>query len=115
MRSFGWSPSMWPAAFCLLLSTIPGHAAPPATLGVPDRTNATPSIAADGAFVAAAWGGAEPDETTDVFLAVSLDACRRFGAPRRVSDTIGDARLNGEQPPQVALVDRPSGDPVIVI
>ena len=37
MRSFAWSPSIWPAALCLLLSTIPGHAAPPATLGVPGR------------------------------------------------------------------------------
>src|SRR5438034_9099201 len=41
--------------------------------------------------------------SSDVFLAVSRDAGRTFGAPRRVNDTIGDARLNGEQPPQVAL------------
>jgi hypothetical protein len=115
MRSFAWSPSIWPAALCLLLSTIPGHAAPPATLGAPGRTNATPSIAADGPFVAVVWGGAEPDGTTDVFLAVSRDAGRTFGAPRRVNDTIGDARLNGEQPPQVALVHGASADPAIVV
>ena len=115
MRSFGWSRSIWPAAVCLWRSTIPGHAAAPATLGVPGRTNATLSIAADGAFVAVAWGGADPDGTTDVFLAVSRDAGRTFGAPRRVNDTIGDARLNGEQPPQVALVHRASADPAIVV
>jgi hypothetical protein len=84
MRSFAWSPSIWPAALCLLFSTIPGHAASPATLGAPGRTNSTPSIAADGPFVAVVWGGAEPDGTTDVFLAVSRDAGRTFGAPRRV-------------------------------
>ena len=115
MRSFAWSPSICTAALCLLLSTIPAHAASAATLGAPGRTNATPSVAADGPFVAVVWGGAEPDGTTDVFLAVSRDAGRTFGAPRRVNDTIGDARLNGEQPPQVALVHRASADPAIVV
>src|SRR5262245_40539532 len=114
MRSFAWSPSIWPAALCLLLST-PGHAATPTTLGAPGRTNATPSIAADGLFVAVVWGGAEPDGTTDLFLAVSRDAGRTFSAPRRVNDTIGDARLNGEQPPQIALVHRANADPSIVV
>jgi hypothetical protein len=100
---------------CLLLSTIPGHGAMPTTLGAPGRTNATPSIAADGRFVAVVWGGAEPDGTTDLFLAVSRDAGRTFSPPRRVNDTIGDARLNGEQPPQVALVHRANADPSIVV
>lgn len=115
MRSFSWSPPIWSVALCLLLSTIPGHAATPTTLGAPGRTNARPSIAADGRFVAVVWGGAEPDGTTDLFLAVSRDAGRTFSAPRRVNDTVGDARLNGEQPPQVALVHRASADPAIVV
>jgi hypothetical protein len=115
MRSFAWSPPIWSAGLCLLLSTIPGHAATPTTLGAPGRTNATPSIAAEGRFVAVVWGGAEPDGTTDLFLAVSRDAGRTFNAPRRVNDTIGDARLNGEQPPQVALVHRANADPAIVV
>jgi len=115
MRSFSWSPFIWPAAVCLLLSTTSGRAATPTTLGAPGRTNATPSIAADGPFVALVWGGALPDGITDVFVAVSRDAGRTFGAPRRVNDTIGDARLNGEQPPQVALVPRAGADPTIVV
>jgi hypothetical protein len=115
MRSFAWSPSICSAALCLLLSTIPGRTATPTTLGAPGRANATPSIAADGLFVAVVWGGAEPDGTTDLFLAVSRDAGRTFSAPLRVNDSIGDARLNGEQPPQVTLVHRANADPAIVV
>src|SRR5262245_60475599 len=115
MRSFAWSPPIWSVALCLLLSTIPGHAAPPTTLGAAGRTNATPSIAADGRFVTVVWGGTEPDGITDLFLAVSRDAGPPFSGPRRGNDTIGDARLNGEHPPQVALVHRANADPAIAV
>lgn len=114
MRLLRSSLAIAPAALCLLVLTIPGRAAATTTLGVPGRTNATPSIAADWPFVAVVWGGAQPDGVTDVFLAVSRDAGRTFSAPRRVNDIAGDARLNGEQPPQVALVHRASADPAIV-
>ena len=73
------------------------------TLAVPGRSNATPSIASDGALVAIAWGATTPAGVTDVFAAVSRDAGRAFGAPVRVNDVDGDARLNGEQPPRVAV------------
>jgi hypothetical protein len=87
----------------------------PIALGVTGRVNATAAIAADGPFVTVAWGGAQPDGATDVFAAVSRDGGRAFGAPVRVNDVDGDARLNGEQPPQIALVRRAGREPVIVI
>jgi hypothetical protein len=84
-------------------------------LAVTGRRNATPTIAADGRFVAVAWGGALASGATDVFAAVSRDGARAFGAPVRVNHIEGDARLNGEQPPHVALVRRAGREPVIVI
>ena len=42
-------------------------------LGVPGRTNAYPSVAADGRFVAIAWG-ATKDGTTEVYVAISRDS-----------------------------------------
>jgi hypothetical protein len=72
-------------------------------LAVPGRSNATPSIASDGAVLAIAWGASTPAGATDVYAAVSGDGGRTFGAPVRVNDVDGDARLNGEQPPRVAV------------
>src|SRR5262245_31669412 len=73
------------------------------TLAVPGRSNATPSIAADGEFVAVTWGSSLPSGSTDIFLATSRDGGKTFGAPVRVNDKEGDARVNGEQPPRVVL------------
>ena len=73
------------------------------TLAVPDRSNATPSIASDGAFVAVAWGASLASGATDIVLATSRDGGRTFGAPVRVNDKDGDARVNGEQPPRVVV------------
>lgn len=84
-------------------------------VGVKGRGNATPTIAADGAFVALVWGGTLPSGATDVFAAVSRDGGRAFAAPVRVNRADGDARLNGEQPPHVALVPRAGHDPSIVV
>jgi hypothetical protein len=84
-------------------------------LSVAGRRNATPTIAADGSFVAVAWSAARPDGSTDVFAAVSRDGGRTFGAPVRVNDVEGDARVTGEQPPHVALVSGPRRDPSIVV
>jgi hypothetical protein len=84
-------------------------------LAVTGRRNATPTIAADGRFVTVAWGGAQPSGATDVFAAVSRDGGRTFGAPVRVNNIDGDARLNGEQPPHVALVRRAGREPAIVV
>jgi len=85
-------------------------------LSVAGRSNATPSMAADGAFVAIAWTAALPSGITDVFLATSKDGGRTFTAPLRVNDVDGDARVNGEQPPRVVLdATEPGQTPQITI
>jgi hypothetical protein len=73
------------------------------TLAIANRTNATPSIAADGNIVVVAWGASASGAGTDVYAAVSRDGGRSFGSPVRVNDVDGDARLNGEQPPRVVV------------
>ena len=84
-------------------------------LAVPGRANATPSIAAAGAFVAVAWGATPPEGGADVFVAASRDGGRTFAAPVQVNADAGAARLGGEQPPRVALARAASGDPQIVV
>jgi len=85
------------------------------TLRVEDRSNATPSVAADGSFVAVAWGGASNDKK-DVFLAVSRNGGRTFGPPVQVNQEAGEARLGGELPPRVALRRTGAGaDPEIAV
>src|SRR5436309_3405109 len=110
------SPAMWlvfvgAAAVARSLSA----AGAPAALGVKDRVNATPTVAADGPFVTVAWGAAQVSGATDIFAAVSRDGGRVFAPPVRVNNIDGDARVNGEQPPQVVVVPRPGLDPAIVI
>jgi hypothetical protein len=87
----------------------------PITLAVPNRANANVSIVADGAFVAAVWSAATAGGTTDVFAAVSRDGGDTFGPPVRVNSTPGDARVNGEQPPRVALAAAATGVPRIAV
>src|SRR5262252_4231992 len=85
------------------------------TLTVPGRTSATPTVAADGSLVVVTWSAALPAGTTDIFAAVSRDGARTFGAPVRVNDVAGDARVNGEQPPRLVLRPRAGGDPAITV
>jgi len=85
-------------------------------LSVDGRASANPSVAANGRIVVVAWSASLPEGTTDVFAAVSLDGARSFAAPPvRVNDVPGDARVSGEQPPRVALVDRPGAVPSILV
>jgi len=94
----------------ILLSAIALTAAPAApttTLAVPDRANSTPWVAANGPFVAVAWGAAVNGKG-DIFLAVSRDGGRTFGSPVRVNSIEGDARISGEIAPRVALSTLPS-------
>ena len=51
----------------------------------------------------------------DIYLSVNPDADQEFSAPVRVNATPGDARVNGEQPPRIALVPRASTVPSIVV
>jgi hypothetical protein len=76
------------------------------TLAVPDRANATPSIAADGSRVAVAWSAREASGKTDIYVATSGDGGRTFAEPVRVNDEPGTARVGGEMPPRVALSGR---------
>ena len=97
------------------LSCAPASNGSIATLAVPGRANANVSLAASGEFVAAAWSAAEPGGSMDIYLSVRPDAGQEFSAPVRVNLTPGDARVNGEQPPRVALVARRSAVPSIVV
>jgi hypothetical protein len=79
-------------------------------LAAAGAVNTGVSLAADGDRVVAVWA-ATTGEVTNIVAAVSRDAGTTFGAPVRVNDIDGDARVSGEQPPRVAL----SGDRVVVI
>jgi hypothetical protein len=115
MRHQRWSPAAWPAIVFVVLTTSLAGADASIALGVKGRGNATPTIAADGPFVAVAWGATLESGATDVFAAVSRDAGRTFGGAVRVNNVEGDARLNGEQPPHVALVPAAGREPSIVV
>lgn len=74
-----------------------------AVLAVSGRANANVSLAAVGDFVVGVWSAALPDGAADVFAAVSRDGGEIFGRPVRVNQMAGEPRVNGEQPPRVAL------------
>lgn len=101
------------AAFAVFASQGCGHTAPPETTQ-PIRLeagtdNRGANIAAAGDRVAVTWA-ASSGESTNIFVAMSTDGGRVFGRPVRVNDIDGDARVNGEQPPRVAV-----GKDVVVI
>jgi hypothetical protein len=60
------------------------------------------SLAASGTRVVAVWAATAGGET-NIYSSVSDDAGLTFGEPVRVNDVDGDARVNGEQPPRVAV------------
>jgi hypothetical protein len=105
-------------AVAVACATVLAAAAGPvatATLAIPQRANANVSVAADGAFVTAVWSAAATSGDTDIFAAVSVNGGRAFSTPVRVNDVAGEARVNGEQPPRVALVHRAGATPGIAI
>jgi len=85
------------------------------SLGIPQRTNANVSIAAQGAFVAVVWSASSSDGGTDIYAAVSRDGGASFLPHTRVNATPGDARVNGEQPPRVVLRRQRGAPPAIVV
>lgn len=87
---------------------------PVTTLSVEGRTNANPTVSASGQFVAVVWSGATVS-SMDIFAAVSQDGGRTFAAPVQVNAVAGEARVSGEEPPQVALVPRKGAAPEIVV
>jgi hypothetical protein len=104
------------AVICVAaLAGQPASSPAPVSLDVPGRSDSTPWIAANGTFVAVAWG-ASASGRTDVFLAVSRDGGATFGAPVQVNTVPGEARLGGELPPRVALrATRGSSAPEIAV
>ena len=114
----------WAAGLALSAAAAlaPGHAATltaaapaPLTLQVPGRSNAHVTLTANGGFVVAVWAASLPEGATDIYAAASQDSGLTFSTPARVNSTAGDARVNGEQPPRVALTPRPSGAPAITV
>ena len=103
--------------FTLAALTSLQSAAPPAqtSLAVAGRANANVSLVADGSFVAAAWSGSTADGMTDIFASASRDGGVTFSAPVRVNSRPGDARVNGEQPPRLALATRAGNVPQIAV
>jgi hypothetical protein len=89
-------------------ATVVSHgsdALPPTRLGVEGALNANVSLAAAGSRVVATWA-ARSETATDVYAAFSSDGGATFGAPWRVNDVPGDARVSGEQAPRVAVGER---------
>jgi len=102
------------------LSGIACQASPPAakttddgriTLGLLDRANDAPSVAALGKTVAIAWN-ARTELASDVYVRVSTDAGATFGPPTRVNQLVKDANLSGEQPARIAVA---SGNVIHVV
>lgn len=85
-----------------------------ATLAVDGRASANPSIAARGRFVAVAWSAATTS-SMDIFAAMSSDGGVTFSAPTRVNETLGEARVSGEQPPRIVLVPGKGATPDAVV
>lgn len=88
---------------------------PVATLGVEGRSNAFVTSTAIGQFVAMTWAATVPDGATDIYAVVSTNGGARLSAPVRVNAVAGQARVNGEQPPRVALVPRKGTTAEIVV
>lgn len=86
-----------------------------ATLQVTGHSTQTPWAAARGDLLAVAFGAQGQDGKADVFVAVSRDGGRQFGEPVRVNDVAGEGRLGGELPPRVAIVERGSDAPELVV
>jgi hypothetical protein len=75
------------------------------SLGQSELENRGVSAAASGDRVVAVWAAAK-NGSTDIVAVTSEDAGATFSAPIRVNDLPGDARVNGEQPPRVAVAGR---------
>ena len=98
----------------IVAATTIGSAREPVRLRIEGRVNAFQWIAAERSFVAVAWGATSTEGLADVYVSVSRDAGQSFGAPVRVNDQPGIARVGGELPPRVSLVTT-ERDPVIVV
>ena len=77
-------------------------AGPTVRLRVENADSRGASVAASGHRVVVVWA-ATTDGQTNIYSAASEDDGTTFAAPVRVNDVDGDARVNGEQAPRVAI------------
>jgi len=93
------------AAGCSNAPTQPAEGlspGPTVRLRVDNADSRGASIAASGHRIVVVWAATTEGET-NIHSAVSEDDGRTFAAPVRVNDIEGDARVNGEQAPRVAV------------
>lgn len=85
------------------------------TLTVDGRSNSTPWIASHGRHVAVSWSASTAGKS-DIFVATSTDEGATFSPPVQVNAVVGEARINGEIAPRVALHVRPGATaPEVVV
>jgi len=85
-------------------------------IGVSDHTSEYVSAASDGGMtVALAWAATSETMETNVFAEVSTDGGQTFSAPVRVNTVEGQANVNGEQPPRIALARGTDGAMSVVV
>lgn len=106
-------------AISLMILLLPGGPAAQTrgdvTLAVDSATNQTPWVAASGSLVAVAWAATTAGKA-DIYTALSRDGGLTFSPPVRVNAVVGEARVNGELPPRVALVAKPgAAEPELVV
>jgi hypothetical protein len=103
------------ASFLLVILALrAGAQGAPVMVGVEGRSNQSAMVAAAGQFVALVFAASDANGA-DVYSAVSRDGGARFGPPVRVNSTPGDARVGGEQPPRVVLIEKQGAMPEIVV
>lgn len=109
-------PAMGALATGLLLActSVAGAQGRAATLSVAGRSSDNVSMAARGRFVVVAWSAAATG-VTDIYAAASRDGGVTFAPPVRVNATPGEARVNGEMPPRVALIPRGASEPEVAV
>jgi len=107
----------WPfiLSFLLVEMALPVAAPHSKDFSITNRANAYASVTARGRFAALAWGATTTDGVTDVYLTISDDGGRTFGAPARVNGVSGQANFSPEQPPRIALIPRAGRQPVVVV
>ena len=103
------------AALIVALMMSADAAVTDVTLMVAGRASSNVSLASDGSFVAAVWSASAPSGETDIYAASSRDSGHTFSSPVRVNSVAGDARVNGEQPPRLALKNRPGNPAEIAV
>ncbi len=114
---FTLGPQKMQLPVLLLIAALfwhPASASTDASLGVPQRANSTPWVAAAGSFVAVTWAAAANGKG-DIFVATSRDGGRTFAMPVRVNAAEGTARISGEIAPRVAVSAGAGKEPIVTV